>query len=175
MKHRHALFIVSALLMGANVHATNLSVESLNTNIQACFDLTQDIQAQNQTAAVSAFACNKVIRNDWSSRRVKSNAYLNRGIVYMHQGNETKALRDFVQSARLVPEQKYAHIGAAQLYYSRQQYQLAIEHYDRALAVDKNESVALNRAKALIQFNKQKRNELAQQSRDDSRYKEKLN
>lgn len=68
------------------------------------------------------------------------------------------------------PENKEAHINAAQLFYKNKDFQLAVEHYDQALEVEKNPQVASNRAKAMFQFHEQKRNEVAKQNKTKPTY-----
>lgn len=134
---KHKIFILAAFglcITSGFAHANyGLSIDGLNRNISNCYDQAQRALEQKEGQLLSVASCRKVLHNNWSSNVVKANAFHNRGLIYQHQGKVDKAIRDFQRAIKLNPQSKTTQIALAQLFEDKQEYNLALIHYELAL------------------------------------------
>ena len=67
-----------------------------------------------------------------------ASAYINRGSAYMDKGEYDRAIRDFDQAIKLVPNLAIAYLGRGIAYRNRGEYDRAIQDFDQILQLDPN-------------------------------------
>jgi tetratricopeptide (TPR) repeat protein len=90
---------------------------------QACYEAADDQRVAPQKAME---LCNLALTNETLKRRDKAATYTNRGILHMRAGNNTKAMWDYENSLRLMPDLKEAKVNLGAAYYNLQRYPEAL-------------------------------------------------
>ncbi|WP_289030614.1 tetratricopeptide repeat protein [uncultured Paraglaciecola sp.] len=116
--------------------ASYLSVSQMNSNLEKCFQQTVLLHQKADVRNLTTLACTKVINNDWVTKEAESITRLNRGIIYMAQGQYNKAKSDFTHSLKLNINFYPAHVALAQLLNQEHDFVGAMHHYDKAIALD---------------------------------------
>lgn len=98
---------------------------------QACYEAAE---GQRVAPMKAMEICNLALTTEVLKRRDKAATYTNRGILHMRAGNNTRALWDYQNSLRLMPELKEAKVNLGAALYN-------LERYPEALAA-LNEGVA---------------------------------
>jgi len=151
------------------VTAGHLSVNQMNINLDKCYQQTELVQQKSEAKELSIYACTKVLSNDWLSKETESNTRLNRGIVYMAQGQYEKAKKDFKRSISLNPNSYPAHVALAQLLYKDNDFVGALKHYDVAITLNSDATAVVhNRQIVVDSILLEQKNRLAGVSKPDS-------
>ena len=97
---------------------------------QACYEAADDQRVAPQKAME---ICNLALTNETLKRRDKAATYTNRGILHMRAGNNTKAMWDYENSLRLMPDLKEAKVNLGAAYYNLQGGDHIFVDHDNAL------------------------------------------
>jgi tetratricopeptide (TPR) repeat protein len=90
---------------------------------QACYEAAEDQRVAPQKAME---ICNLALTNETLKRRDKAATYTNRGILHMRAGNNTKAMWDYENSLRLMPDLKEAKVNLGAALYNLARYPEAL-------------------------------------------------
>ena len=129
---KYALVFVSSMISTPAL-AANLTQEALNAQMSNCYHQTLKLEQKKLPDKLTTKHCTAVINNDWTPRKVKAAALLNRGLIKSYQGNTDRALKDFEKATRLDSDLSQPHIAAAQLYYQKDMLKEALHHYNSAI------------------------------------------
>jgi len=98
---------------------------------QACYEAADDHRVAPQKAME---ICNLALTNETLRRRDKAATYTNRGILHMRTGNNTRALWDYQNSLRLMPDLKEAKVNLGAALYNLQRYPEALAALNEGVA-----------------------------------------
>lgn len=73
-----------------------------------------------------------------SENGLTAEAHMQLGYSYLQEGDDTRALKEFLEAAKLAPKNAEIHAGLAQAYHRKKAYKLAEEQYQKALELDKD-------------------------------------
>ncbi len=71
-----------------------------------------------------------------SENGLNAEAHMQLGYSYLQEGDDTRALKEFLEAVKLAPKKPEIHAGLAQAYHRKKAYQLAEEQYQKALELD---------------------------------------
>lgn len=74
----------------------------------------------------------------------KARAYRELGVAYMQKNDFTSALREFLKSEKLNPDDPYLQDYMGLTYAAKKRYDLAIEHFNKALSIKPDYTAARN-------------------------------
>jgi tetratricopeptide (TPR) repeat protein len=98
---------------------------------QACYEAAED----QRVAPMKAMEiCNLALTTEVLKRRDKAATYTNRGILHMRAGNNTRALWDYQNSLRLMPELKEAKVNLGAALYNLKRYPEALAALNEGVA-----------------------------------------
>ena len=85
------------------------------------------------TSALGLKYCTQAIRNDQLTMRDLAATHTNRGIIHAANGSLGKAMRDHNEAASLMPDMGKIYVNRGNVFHQQQQYDKALEDYQRAL------------------------------------------
>lgn len=94
---------VLALFASHNAQASfDLSLDGMNTQSKTYYEQTLRVAKRAPLNTISPQPCTKVIITSWASSDVISTHKVNRGIVYLYQGELDKAEADLIQALKKI-------------------------------------------------------------------------
>jgi tetratricopeptide (TPR) repeat protein len=80
-------------------------------------------------------SCNRALEHDVLNRKDRAATYINRGILHTTAARYQDALHDFDLALELVDDLGEAHVGRGNLLFMAGRFDLAVEEYEKALAM----------------------------------------
>lgn len=137
MKHLKliaSLILAPLFVNGAN--AQSITVLSGGGEARACSFAAEMSTTHLNTTRGDLDPCNRALEEVNLSRRDRAATFVNRGIVLTALEEYQKALNDYNESLKLMPELPQAWNGKGNLYYLADRYDDAIAAYERALELN---------------------------------------
>ncbi|MEQ1780721.1 MAG: tetratricopeptide repeat protein [Hyphomonadaceae bacterium] len=104
---------------------------------QACYEAVED----EETATQQALAlCDRAITEETLRRKDRAATYTNRGILYMRNGNNTRAMWDYQRSIDIMPELKQAKVNLGAALYNLKRYPEALQALNEGVATTSDEA-----------------------------------
>ncbi|MEE8350834.1 MAG: tetratricopeptide repeat protein [Rhodospirillales bacterium] len=110
-------------------------------------DFNQEVRRCNLVGAhpdIRIISCTRNIRSGRFTGRNLAVAFTNRAFAYKRKGQWDKAIADYDEAIRLVPDLFFAFNNRGNAYYFKGQLDKAIENYDKALHLQPDFAEALN-------------------------------
>lgn len=133
----------------------NISVDDINYYSENCYQQTVLLEQKVSPEDLSTFSCIQVLQSNWLSNEREAITRLNRGLIYLYQGQLENALIDFKKAVSAKPTLYQGHLALGKLYFSQKQFTQSIIHFDLALTINNGDpKVIRKRALALLLHNK---------------------
>ncbi len=126
--------VAAAVLFAGSAHAQSITVFG-NSDAQQCYQSTKifggGVDGLNY--------CNRALNAGGLSRSDRAKTLVNRGINYTAEKTFDRALADFEEALRLVPDLAEAFVNRGNTYVFQNQFRAAIDEYNRGLELGTNE------------------------------------
>lgn len=90
-------------------------------------DCYKAAETSNLPAGKAIEVCNLAIEQENLSRKNRAATYVNRGIIYMREGQNERALADYDSGLRLLPDLYEAHVNRGAALHAMQRFQEALD------------------------------------------------
>ena len=129
---------VLAMAFSVTVVAAQVSVTTIGaTDAQACYQEAAD------DSSISVRECNEALKGKTNlTRRDVAKTHVNRGIIFNRAGLSPQAINDFDAAIEIIPGLAEAYLNRGNSYYLLQRYDIALENYNQALALDLRKAYA---------------------------------
>lgn len=107
---------------------------------KACYDAAENARMET-TDAIKV--CDLAIDTESMKQRDRAATYTNRGILYMRQGNNARALRDYERGLQMMPDLREAKVNLGAALYNLKRYPEALAALNDGVGTESVEAKAI--------------------------------